>query len=232
MYQNNLTNWLVTCLLESSLIVSVSSNRHRACIHEWCPLPRTPQKQNTRERILDTAERLVQTRGFNAFSFADIAEALHVTKASLHYHFPTKADLGRQLIERYIAAFTQALSEIDQSSENDAARIGKYIDLYRSVLRNNRMCLCGMLAAEFATLPKPMKVSLTKFFDTNEQWLIEVLASGRATKCFRFAGEPSEFARYIVGTLEGAMMLARSYGQTERFDASVNRMLTVLGIRD
>ena len=52
------------------------------------PLPAAVPE--TSARILDIAERLVQTRGFNAFSYADIAAALHVTKATLHYHFPTK----------------------------------------------------------------------------------------------------------------------------------------------
>lgn len=194
-------------------------------------MPRPPRKQNTRERILDVAERLVQTRGFNAFSFADIAAALHITKASLHYHFPTKADLGRQLIERYATAFTHALADIDKSGTDAAVKICRYVDLYGDVLRDNRMCLCGMLAAEFATLPKPMKVTLRQFFDANEQWLIAVLENGRATASLRFAGEASELAHHLLGSLEGAMMLARSYGQTQRFDASASRLLAVLGVR-
>lgn len=193
-------------------------------------MPRPPQKHKTRDRILDVAERLVQTRGFNAFSYADIAEALHVTKASLHYHFPTKADLGRQLIERYAAAFTQALADIDKSSNDAAMKMRKYVDLYGDVLRADRMCLCGMLAAEFATLPKPMKVGLKQFFETNERWLISVLENGRATACLSFTGEANERAHCLVGSLEGAMMLARSYGRTERFDASADRLLADLGV--
>ena len=59
-------------------------------------MPRKPAP-DTAQRILDIAERLVQTRGFNGFSYADIAGALAVTKASLHYHFPTKAEPDRSL---------------------------------------------------------------------------------------------------------------------------------------
>ena len=192
-------------------------------------MPRPPQTQKTRQRILDIAERLVQTRGFNAFSYADIAEALHVTKASLHYHFPAKADLGAQLIERYASAFAQALADIDASSEDAAAKMRRYVDLYAGVLRDNRMCLCGMLAAEFATLPKPMKAGLKQFFDSNELWLTAVLENGRTASCLRFTGEASELARLLVGSLEGAMMIARSYGQVERFDAIAGRLLADLG---
>ena len=49
---------------------------------------------DTADRILDSAERLVQVRGFNAFSYADVARELGITKASLHYHFAGKAELG------------------------------------------------------------------------------------------------------------------------------------------
>ena len=192
-------------------------------------MSRPPQNQKTRDRILDVAERLVQTRGFNAFSYADIAEALHVTKASLHYHFPTKAELGAQLIDRYAAGFAKALADIDGSSKDDAEKMRRYVDLYGGVLRDNRMCLCGMLAAEFATLPKPMKAGLKQFFDANEKWLTAILESGRAATCLRFTGDASELARLLVGSLEGAMMIARSYGQVERFDATAGRLLADLG---
>src|SRR5580658_4543328 len=130
---------------------------------------------DTSQRILDIAERLLQTRGYNAFSYADIAHALHVTKASLHYHFPTKAELGRRLIERYEQSFLQALDVIDQTSADADERLRRYVEIYVGVLRNDRMCLCGMLAAEYVTLPKPMKVELKHFFDENERWLVAVL---------------------------------------------------------
>ena len=110
-------------------------------------MPRPSAATSTSQRILDVAERLVQTRGFNGFSYADIASALTVTKASLHYHFPTKAALGKQLIERYEKTFLLALGEIDRSSADAREKLQRYARIYADVLRANRMCLCGMLAA-------------------------------------------------------------------------------------
>ena len=72
----------------------------------------------TSQRILDVAEKLVQTRGFNGFSYADIAAVLKVTKASLHYHYPGKADLGKELIERYERNFLAALDAIDAAAKD------------------------------------------------------------------------------------------------------------------
>src|SRR5271168_5491364 len=68
--------------------------------------------------ILDVAERLAQTRGYNGFSYADIAAELGVTKASLHYHFPSKAELGRALIVRYHGLFGAALDSIDGQTKS------------------------------------------------------------------------------------------------------------------
>jgi TetR/AcrR family transcriptional regulator, transcriptional repressor for nem operon len=184
---------------------------------------------DTSQRILDIAERLLQMRGYNAFSYADIAHALHVTKASLHYHFPTKAELGRRLIERYERSFLQALDAIEQTSADAGEQLRRYVEIYLGVLRNDRMCLCGMLAAEYVTLPKPMKVELKHFFDENERWLVAVLEKGQATGTLRFNGSAREVAQLLVGSLEGAMMLARSYDDVTRFESAAERLLAGLG---
>ena len=192
-------------------------------------MPRTSSNADTPQRILDVAERLLQTRGYNAFSYADVAQALHVTKASLHYHFPTKGELGKRLIERYERAFLAALAEIDRVSANAGERLRRYVDIYADVLRNDRMCLCGMLAAEYATLPKPMRAELKHFFDENERWLVAVLEDGQASGKLRFAGSARDVARLLVGSLEGAMMLARSYDDAARFKSAAERLLAGLG---
>ena len=183
---------------------------------------------DTGRRALDVAERLVQTRGFNGFSYADIAEALGVTKASLHYHFPSKADLGQRLIERYEAAFLEALAAIDKAQQRAAQKLRRYADIYAAVLRANRMCLCGMLASDYATLPKPMRERVRHFFDENERWLGRVLDDGRKAGQLAFKGPPVERARMIVASLEGAMMIARSYGEPARFDTAAERGIAEL----
>jgi TetR/AcrR family transcriptional repressor of nem operon len=182
-------------------------------------------------RILDIAERLVQTRGFNAFSYADIATVLHVTKASLHYHFPSKAKLGERLIERYRTSFLAALGGIDRRCQDAGARLQAYVGIYANVLERNRMCLCGMLAADYATLPKPMKDEVRHFFDANETWLVEVLRRGRECGELTFRGSEIETARVLVAALEGAMLLARSHGDASRLRSAADCLLADLGVR-
>ena len=192
-------------------------------------MPRKTEPTDTAQKILDIAQRLVQTRGFNAFSYADIAAALHITKASLHYHFASKAELGLKLIERYDRNFLDLLSAIDAEAAGAAHKIRRYVAIYASVLRGNRMCLCGMMAAEFATLPKSMRGALERFFEMNERWLAAVLDRGRADGELKFAGSTIEAAQFLLGALEGSMMLARSQGAAARFDAAAGRLLAEVG---
>src|SRR3979490_569152 len=120
-------------------------------------MARAAASADTSRRILDVAERLVQTRGFNGFSYADIAEALEVTKASLHYHFPTKGDLGKRLIERYEEGFLPALKGIDSAGAGARDKLKRYIRIYPHALPDTRLLLRVILASDYATLPKPMK---------------------------------------------------------------------------
>src|SRR3954471_19305859 len=106
------------------------------------------RRGDTAQRILDVAEELVQVRGFNAFSYADVAAELGMTKAGLHYHYPGKAELGEALVARYAERFNAALAEIEARDATAAAKLDAYVTLYADVLSARRMCLCGMLAAE------------------------------------------------------------------------------------
>ena len=182
----------------------------------------------TAERILDVAEALVQSRGFNGFSYADVAESLGISKAALHYHYPGKAELGEALIERYARRFGDALAAVDRDEPDATAKLRAYARLYADVFQDDRMCLCGMLAAEYATLPKAMQQELRHYFAENERWLAAVLDHGRRAGELAFKGSAREAAGLLVSSLEGAMMLARSQGNTKRFGALAERLIAGL----
>jgi TetR/AcrR family transcriptional regulator, transcriptional repressor for nem operon len=189
----------------------------------------TPRPQaDTATRILDVAERLVQTRGFNGFSYADIAAELNLTKAGLHYHFAGKAELGEALIDRYAERFGAALENADAQLPDARSKLDAYVDLYTGVLRQERMCLCGMLAAEYHTLPSAMRDAVAHFFDDNEAWLTRLLAQGRTDGALTFDGSPEDTARMIVSALEGAMLIARARNDIERFQTTATGLLAAL----
>ena len=186
------------------------------------------RRRSAADDILNAAERLAQTRGFNGFSYADIGEQLAITKASIHYHFRSKADLGCALIARYHEAFSRALETIAVDVASSFARLERYVELYDRVMLDDRMCLCGMLAAEFTTLPEAMQAALRRFFDANEVWLNEQFVRGRDKGELRFRGSGEERARLLLATLEGAMLVARTSRDSNWFRSSARLALADL----
>ena len=151
-----------------------------------------------------------------------------MTTAALHYHFAGKAELGEALIIRYRERFNDALEAIDRDTSDAHAKLEAYADLYSGVLRNDRMCLCGMLAAEFDSLSTGMQGAVLLFFKENEAWLADVLQEGREAGTLEFKGTPLEEGRSILSCLEGAMLVARSFGEIGRFQQVVDHLLAML----
>lgn len=180
----------------------------------------------TRDDILDVAQRLLQTRGYNGFSYKDVAGTVGIRSASLHHHFPVKADLGVALVVRYRRRFSEELDAIARTTANARERLDNIAALFRRTLDlDDSLCLCGMLGAELATLPEPVKIEVDGFFRENEAWLAAVFANGRETGCLGFAGAPEEQAVLFLAALQGAMIVARGTRDRHCFDIAVAALL-------
>ncbi|WP_457654692.1 TetR/AcrR family transcriptional regulator [Rhodocaloribacter sp.] len=162
----------------------------------------------TSERLLDAAQALVQRRGFNAFSFRDLASRLGITNAGIHYHFPKKADLGRALIARYRRNVAEALTEVDRTAGSAMDRLKGFVAIYADGLRKERLCLGIMLASETITLPDEVQDEVRSFFAALENWLTRVLEDGRTAGEFHFEGAAEDEAALVLSTVEGAMLSA------------------------
>jgi TetR/AcrR family transcriptional repressor of nem operon len=189
---------------------------------------RAPRGDETAARLLDVAERLVQFRGFNGFSYADVAAELGITKAALHYHFAGKGDLGAALIDRYCDRLAGRLAALDDADPSATVRLRGYASLYRNMIREERLCLCGMLAAEYQTLPEVMKSAVIRFFTLNEAWLEAVLTAGSDAGEIQLAGSAKNAAVALVAGLEGAMLVTRPFGDMDRFEAAAGPLLAGL----
>ena len=131
------------------------------------------------EEILNVAQDLIQTRGYNGFSYRDIAAAIGIKSASIHYHFPTKGDLGQAVTARYSDRFSQALQTIIEKTDRARPRLEAYATLFRTTLiEGDRLCMCGMLAGEVETVPDIVKAEVSRFFQEQEVWLTQVIQQG------------------------------------------------------
>lgn len=161
---------------------------------------------------MSAAERLVRTRGYSAISYADLAEAVGIRKASIHHHFPGKADLGAALTSDYAERFEALLDEIDRDEADVLARIQRYASIYEASVRDGMLCLCGMLGTEIHVLPDAVRAGVRRFFAQQLTWLTRVLADGAARGELRLAGTPEDAAERTLSVLEGATLVAWGMG--------------------
>jgi TetR/AcrR family transcriptional repressor of nem operon len=174
----------------------------------------TKRRSETAEQILDLAETLIQTRGYSAFSYQDIADALGIRKASIHYHFPSKTDLGIAVVDRYVARFGAALAAIDaDQSQSSMAVLDFYVEPYLAfAAAADRVCLCGALAGEILALPQQMRVRVDGFFRAHQAWLAKILKRGATRGEFTLAAPADKLARFIFSALQGALLVKRTTG--------------------
>ena len=170
---------------------------------------------DTRTRILDLAETLLLERGFNAFSYQHLARELGVKPAAIHYHYPSKDDLGTALVARQLRRLRKwrALPRVTDLSP--ARQLDALLAVYENHLgHDRRVCLFGALAADFRTLPVAMQAELRTFNRELTEWLAEVLAVGRAMRELRFEGSPAAKATQVLTTLAGALQVARVHDES------------------
>ena len=177
--------------------------------------PLSAPPTDTRARILDLAEDLLLERGFNAFSYQHIARELGVKPAAIHYHYPSKDDLGTALVARQLRRLRKWRDLPRVAALPPAAQLEALLTVYDAHVRHDRrVCLFGALAADFRTLPPVMQAELRTFNRELTEWLAQVLAVGRATASLHFVGSPAAKATQVLTTLAGALQVARVHDET------------------
>jgi TetR/AcrR family transcriptional repressor of nem operon len=169
---------------------------------------------DTREAILTIARSTAQARGYGGLSFRELAKAVGIKSASIHYHFPTKGDLGAALARRYVDDARDTLESLSAGSPDVGSCLRGYTDIFRRALADgNRMCMCGFMAAEYDELPKAVRGEVQAFADANVAWLAKILS----------AVDPAAEARAlaIFAAISGAQLLARSRSDISVYDLAI-----------
>jgi len=188
-------------------------------------------RSETAEQILDLAEMLIQTRGYSAFSYQDIADDLGIRKASIHYHFPSKADLAAAVVDRYVARFAAALAAIaEDPSQTSMAMLDVYVEPYIGKSAD-QVCLCGALAGEILALPPELRSRVDGFFRAHQAWLTGILERGIARGEFELAAPASKLARLVFAALQGALLVKRTTGDASQLRDVIAVIKLQLGAR-
>lgn len=172
---------------------------------------------SARDKILDVAQHLAQTKGYNAFSYRDLAAEVGIKTSSIHYHFPKKEDLATALMERHRAVFAKLLKNIDATGADPVTKLRKYVGLFIGTLNDcNKICLGGMFASEILTFSDVTRQQVQHYFAQNESWLEGLIKEGIKKGVFAVETRPAKIARDIFAALEGAMLISRTFDDKRR----------------
>ena len=168
---------------------------------------------DTKERIIDKAADLLMKHGYNGFSYRDISTHLGVKNAAVHYHFPSKADLGLALVEEYQRILREQTSEFMAYGGPALPQLEGLLKFTEQQFCNGR-CICpfGAFAVDYGDLPGEVRDATDKFMTDSVNWLTRVLETGREQAEFRFAGDARAKALSILAGLSGARQMARIQG--------------------
>lgn len=170
------------------------------------------------EQVLDAAEQRIRAGGYHAVSFRDLASDVGIRSASVHHHFPQKADLGLALVERYRDRFLAGLAA--SLNQPPADRLRAFCAAYRAAFRaEDAVCLCGMLAAESHGLPDRVGAAVRGFFTANIAWVADCLPPEYPE------GRRRAEATGIVAALQGAMILAATFREPQLLDDTIAQVL-------
>jgi TetR/AcrR family transcriptional repressor of nem operon len=174
---------------------------------------------STADRILDIAQVLVAKGGYNGFSYADIAEAIGIRKASIHHHFPSKADLVASLVDRYRQQAEAGLNALRQGSADPAEQLRSYLGFWQNCITDASLpvCVCAMLAGEMPMLPDGVAARVQGHFQSLAAWLASVLQAGAEQGLLRLDQDPEEEAQMLMASVHGAMLSARALGDPALF---------------
>ena len=170
--------------------------------------------KDTYTRILNSAEGLLVSYGYNAFSYANISTEVGIGKATIHHHFPTKADLVAAVLVRYRETNRQAIGNVLLAEPKAMARLGAYVGYWEHCIRNNDrpFCIGALLAAELPSLPDQVVGEIRGHFSDFTSWLTQVIDEGLKNGELRSSNSAEKGAHTLMASVHGAMLAARVAG--------------------
>lgn len=185
--------------------------------------------KNRKSQILDLALELLQTRGFENFSYHDLATELGVSKANIHHHFPKKEDLGVALCERIQQWHEDTYRRVRATRGDAWSKLDMYFDILRHYADGrNKVCPLSSLQADIASLPASMQPAL-KALDVHElSFVAELLEQGRGEQCMDFPGSADDQAALMILAAKAGLQYSRVHGPTlfERTLEQCKRLLS------
>jgi len=184
------------------------------------------EKLPVRDQLLQHAQVLLMTQGYNGFSYRDLAALVDVKTSTIHYYFPTKDDLVLEAVRLYSSSTLGAMRHIDASLPPET-KLERYADQFGVLMGDgDRICLCGMLAADITSLPDNVRHAVKAFFEASEAWLAKVLEEGMKGGTLHVNGNIKYAARALFAAFQGSVLASRLFHSKARLRDVVNALKT------
>ena len=183
---------------------------------------------STRDALLKSAEVHLRSKGYAAFSYADLSEQIGIRKASIHHHFPTKESLGEALVTQHIELFTEQLNAIDTRHADPVLRLREFSGLFQASINEQLLPLCGALAAEMAALPESLQLLGRNLLAQQLKWLEKTLTQAAQQHGWALPKPASVYAHMLLSALEGASFVDWALGPSSDPLAAFNHILDTL----
>jgi len=169
--------------------------------------------------IIACTKALLAIGGYHSFSYADISDAVHISKPSIHHHFPSKAELVQRVVAAYREEALAGITKLERHVQGPLEQLQAYTHFWAACLRdrNSSFCVGAMLAAELPTLPAQVAAEVRGHFVDLSEWLSSLLNRGAADGVFVLQGSPRMEALAFMASVHGAMLSARAHGDPELF---------------
>ncbi|MBB6479716.1 TetR/AcrR family transcriptional regulator [Spirochaeta isovalerica] len=173
------------------------------------------QNRTTKSLIVKTAEELILSYGYQGFSYNDIASAINIRKASIHYHFPKKEDLGIAFIRKYSRLFSLWGKRLGSISNKE--KLIAFCRMYGSLSNGcTRICPIGMVAADYHSMPEGIREHSQRLIAQVEEWLTDLVEKGKEAGEFRQYLSSSDTARHMIYVMSGSLKMARIFKEPGR----------------
>lgn len=188
-------------------------------------------KSDTKSRLLDVAQDLIQRNGVNGMSFQDLSNQVGIRKASVHYHFGSKAELISTLLKQNIDCFGEKLDIIRDTRSSGKTKLKRYFNLFGEGFKTGQQgkgCLFGMLMAEVQSVNNDCRGYLSQFQSLNVEFIETILMAGKDDGSFRNNINLNNTATLIFSALEGCLLVARCGGGREKLSKTTDQLLKLL----
>ena len=173
-------------------------------------------QSETRKDILKLAQEHLLQSGFNAFSFQTLADELGIRKASIHYHFVSKEQMGVAVIENYVQSFLSWGLSVENYSPK--RKLEMFLKIFeRFALDHCKICPTGVLSSDFNTLPRSMRLKLQELHEVQRGWLMQILLDLKQRQELNSQIDLESWAELIMSAIQGGLQIARIRQDIESF---------------